>query len=287
MQSNNHYLLAIILTVAGSSVLAGRSASAQQPPSEETIAFFRQNCYSCHTIGGGRLAGPDLKDVSKRKDRSWLLKFVMDPKGVIDSGDPYAQKIFREARGVYMQAVPGIQSSRVEKLLDLIDAESEAESPLFAGVQIDDRPLTAADADLGRQLFSGLASFESGAPSCISCHTLASLGGLGGGRLGPDLTTVYSRLEGRKALAAWLSTPPTDIMKPLFARHPISKDENLALVAYLKQVTEQGTEEAEPSNMSFLLIASLVAALSLVLIDFIWRARYRAVRRPLVEATTR
>jgi cytochrome c1 len=116
---------------------------------------------------------------------------------------------------------------------------------------------------------------------------VASLPGLGGGRLGPDLTSVYSRLEGRKALAAWLATPPTDIMKPLFIRNPITKDENLALVAYLKQVAEEGAPEARSATMSFLLAGSFAAALILVLFDFLWRTRYRAVRRPLVEGAKR
>ena len=31
------------------------AAVAQDPPSEETIKFFRLNCASCHTIGGGPL----------------------------------------------------------------------------------------------------------------------------------------------------------------------------------------------------------------------------------------
>lgn len=268
-------------------LLAG-SATAAQPraSSEETIQYFRQNCYSCHTIGGGRLAGPDLKDVTKRQERSWLVRFIQDPKGVIDSGDAYAQKIFREARGIYMQPVPGLQTSRIEKLLDLIETESQSESPLFAGVQIDDRPLTAADTVHGRDLFLGRAPFESGAPPCNSCHTVADLGWLGGGLLGPDLTTVYSRLEGRKALAAWLATPPTEIMKPIYSRHPINKDENLALIAYLKGVAERGTEEADPETMTFLLAGAFSAALLLVLFDFLWRSRYRAVRRPLIDKTT-
>jgi mono/diheme cytochrome c family protein len=94
-------------------LLARPAAGQQQPPSEETIGFFRQNCTSCHTIGGGRLAGPDLKDVTTRKDRAWLVRFVLDPKGTIDSGDAYAQQIFREARGVYMQPIPGLQAPRV------------------------------------------------------------------------------------------------------------------------------------------------------------------------------
>jgi len=37
--------------------------------SQEAADFFRQNCISCHTVGGGRLTGPDLKNVTQRKER--------------------------------------------------------------------------------------------------------------------------------------------------------------------------------------------------------------------------
>ena len=42
-------------------LLSAVSAHAQQASD-----FFQQNCTSCHTIGGGRLTGPDLKDVPRR-----------------------------------------------------------------------------------------------------------------------------------------------------------------------------------------------------------------------------
>ena len=34
---------------------------------QEAAVDFKTNCMSCHTIGGGRLVGPDLKDVSQRR----------------------------------------------------------------------------------------------------------------------------------------------------------------------------------------------------------------------------
>jgi len=92
---------------------------------QETGDYFRQNCMNCHTIGGGRLTGPDLKGVSERKDREWLIKFIMDPKEVISGGDAYALKILEESRNVPMPTLPGLNRERVERLMDLIDAESK------------------------------------------------------------------------------------------------------------------------------------------------------------------
>ena len=261
--------------------LASAAHAQVRPPSEETIEFFRLNCASCHTIGGGRLAGPDLKDVTKRKDREWLNKFMRDPKGVIDSGDEYAQKLFREYNNVYMQQVPGLTKALADKILDLIVSESSATDPLFAGLK-NDRPLTKADIVRGRRLFLGTEDFASGAPACVSCHTVKEISALGGGSLGPDLTNAFARLEGRQALAAWLSAPPSEVMRPVYKKHRLDSEERLALVAYLKEVGGAG-ESARNYSLEFVLAGFAAAALLLVLFDFLWRARYRDTRRALVR----
>ena len=258
------------------------SASAQEPASEETIRFFQQNCASCHTIGGGRLTGPDLKNVLERREREWLVGFIQDPKGVIDSGDPYGQKLLSEARGVYMTPVPGMTKERAGKLLDLIAIESALEKSRFAGLQLSDRPLTARDVEIGRELFLGTRDLAAGGPACVSCHSAPDLGGFGGGRLGPDLTAAYGRLEGRKALGAWLASPPSAVMQPLFMDRPLEAEEILALVAFLKRGAETGAAETEPQSVGFVLSGIGLAAALMVVFDVFWRNRFRAVRRPLV-----
>ncbi|MAF66975.1 MAG: hypothetical protein CMJ84_15130 [Planctomycetes bacterium] len=265
-----------LLTTAG-------VAGAQDAPSEETIEFFRRNCVSCHTIGGGALTGPDLKGVAERADEAWLVDFILDPKGVIDSGDPYAAELLRKARGLYMTQVPGMDRTKAEKLVDLIVSESAKERSLFAGLQISDRPLTEIDIERGRGLFMGTVPYENGAPACISCHTASGIGGLGGGRLGPDLTDAYARLEGRKALSAWLGSPPSLVMQPVFKNHALDGEEILAIVAYLKSVSESEGAAEPASVLQFVLLGFGGSALLLLLFDFLWRGRYRATRRPLIR----
>ncbi len=127
---------------------------------QDSPEFFRQNCMNCHTIGGGRLTGPDLKNVSQRKDREWLIGFMMNPKSSIDGGDPYALKIFEDSRKVPMPVLPGMTRERCENLLDLIDAESQLEESQFKGLQISDEPFTDADRDRGRKLFLGTSDWK-------------------------------------------------------------------------------------------------------------------------------
>lgn len=273
----------LIVPTAFSAFLFCVAAASAQTPSEESYKYFEQNCQSCHTIGGGRLAGPDLKGLLERRERAWLQSFISNPKAVIDSGDAYAQQIFRDARGVYMPTPPGITKDLADKLIDVIEIESKKEKSRFAGLEVSDRPLTAADAVLGGKLFRGETDFKSGAPACFSCHTVHGEGGFGGGQLGPDLTAAFARLEGRKALAAWLSAPPSPTMAPVYRKTPLDGEEVLALTAFLKETSASGVDRAATTVPGFLLAGFALAALALVLFDLFWRDRYRATRRPLIE----
>ncbi len=277
IQTNTLRFCALLLT--SSALLAVN----QETVSEETHEFFQNNCASCHTIGGGRLGGPDLKGVTDRKDKDWLIPFIRDPKAVISTGDPYALKILSESNGVVMPTLPVIDAALAGKLVDLIRIESALEKSHFAGMKFDDRALTSADVARGRDLFLGLEDFANGAPACASCHTLAGLGGFGGGLLGPDLTAVYGRLNGRTPLSAWLTAPPSAVMQPVFKGHSLESEEILALVAVMKDAAESGVSEAESSTLSFALAAMGLAAGLMVLFDILWRNRFRSVRRTLVE----
>jgi len=268
-----------ILRILSLFLLAG-AAFAQSP-----AADFKQNCSSCHTIGGGRLTGPDLKDVSKRKDRAWLVRFVTDPPKMLASGDAYAAKLLEEARGVPMPLVAGMTASRAEGLLDLIEAESKLEKSRFAGVQISDRPFTEEDFVMGRRYFDGRERLKNGGTACISCHAMGGVGWLGGGRLGPDLTKVYEKYEERRKLGAWLSAPATLTMAPTFRDHPMEAEEILALVAYFQEAAQKQEEDEAPRALIFILLGLGGAAGVLVGFHNAWRGRFRAVRRPLVEAS--
>ncbi len=248
---------------------------------QEAADFFQQNCVSCHTIGGGRLTGPDLKNVTQRKDREWLTRFIVDPKAVIDSGDPYAQQIVEGARGVVMPTVPGLTPETAASLLDLIEEESKLPESQFKGLQITDRPFTQREIELGKQMFTGERGLASGVPACISCHTMKGLGGLGGGRLAPDLTRVFERLQGRQALGAWLAAPATPTMGPLFRRHPLGQDEILPLIAYFEDSARQGGQDTSVALLNFFFLALGGAVVALISFDAIWKWRFRAVRAPL------
>lgn len=273
----------------GVALLCGSVMLLMQSPAargQDTPDYFRQNCVSCHTIGGGRLTGPDLKDVTKRQDREWLVKFLLDPRAVIDSGDPYAAKILEESRNVPMPTPPGITPERAEKLLDLIEAESQLEESQFKGLKISTAPFTDADRARGRAIFLGLQRLEAGGAACISCHSMHDMPAFGGGRLGPDLTNVYERLKGRATLSAWLMAPGTETMQPIFKNHPLSADEIHALVAYFESTTAERPAESTAGQVAFLLSGFSGAVIGVFFLDAIWKRRFTSVRRKLVEENT-
>jgi len=250
---------------------------------EDRVDDFRLNCMSCHTIGGGRLVGPDLRNVSERKDRAWLARFIVNPASVLESGDAYAIKLRDEARGVVMLSVPGMTLDRAMNLLDLIEAESALEKSQFAGIQLSDRPFTAEDITVGGEMFLGIRPLMNGGASCVSCHSVNGIGVLAGGKLGPDLNAVFERLNGRKGLATWLSAPATATMQSVFKDHPLDSEEILPLVAFFADKAVAPPESGQAATLIFILLGLAGTVAALVLFDVAWKKRFRAVRRPLVH----
>lgn len=273
-------LLALSVTLA----VAGGCLTAQ---AQETADYFRQNCASCHTIGGGRLTGPDLKNVTERQEREWLRTYILNPQAKMDSGDAYSLQLLEEARGVVMPAVVGMTLEQADYLLDLIEAESALEESQFKGLQISSEPFTQADIDRGFAIFTGRQKLTNGGPACYSCHTIPGIWGLGGGHLDPklaDLTRVYERLQGRTVLSAWLMAPATPIMQSVFGDAALESNEIHALVALFENRAQMGEAKPSVSQLAFALLGVAGAVLVLVVFDLVWKGRFVAVRRPLVES---
>ncbi|OIP34605.1 MAG: hypothetical protein AUK27_07040 [Deltaproteobacteria bacterium CG2_30_66_27] len=252
---------------------------------EDAAAFFKQNCAGCHTIGGGRRVGPDLKNVTRRQpDRKWLVDFIRDPDKKLNGGDPYAAKLLNEARGIRMPEIPGIDTALAGRLLAFIEGESGSPDPGAKGEQVSDKPFTAQDIALGRAIFVGKTRLANGGPHCISCHSIVGVEGLGGGRLAPDLTKVFERLGGRKGLGPWLEAPPTATMSPAFKKFPLKRDEEiLPLLAFFEHAARQGgVADTSTSTFNFLLIGLGGAVVLLILFDLLWLKRFRAVRKPMI-----
>jgi len=60
-------VLAVVVSVSYSNAAWTQDAGEQ---------VFNTTCFACHTIGGGRLIGPDLAGVHEKRSQEWLEKFV-------------------------------------------------------------------------------------------------------------------------------------------------------------------------------------------------------------------
>jgi mono/diheme cytochrome c family protein len=205
------------------------------------------------------------------------------PKSFLDGNDPYALKLKEESRGAIMPNISGLDAARAAALLDLIDAESKQAKSQFMGLSLSDQPFTRADIEHGRRIFDGTRRLANGGAACLSCHAVTDLRALGGGRLGPDLTKVYERMNGRKNLASWLMAPATPTMRPLFADNAMTNDEIVALVAYLEDAARKPPHSADTSTLSFFFLGLGGAVFGFVGVDTVWRKRFRGVRKPMVR----
>jgi len=89
-------LLTVVLFVF--SLLFSFNVLGQTAEAESNFAV----CRACHTIGGGKLVGPDLKGVTDRMDEEWLIKFIQNSQALVQAGDPEAVKIFEEYNKIPM-----------------------------------------------------------------------------------------------------------------------------------------------------------------------------------------
>jgi mono/diheme cytochrome c family protein len=251
---------------------------------ETAKELFDRECASCHSIGGGRLVGPDLKGVTTKKDRAWLMEFTINPEAMFNKGDEYALKLKSEYNDMIMPAFPGLTKERVEALLVYIESQSQgvgAQASLPRETTAEKISFSADDVNNGMNIFLGVKQLKNGGAACLSCHSTSSIKTPGGGNLGPDLTKVAERLGGERALMAWMSSSPSRTMRPIYQKRPLEEDEVHAVVAFL--VAEKEHEAQAGGFMKFLGLGIIGAVAGIVLFAVIWGKRFRAVRSPLVE----
>lgn len=100
--------------------------------SQEGEKLFKGNCGVCHTVGKGKLVGPDLKGVNARHNETWLLKWIKSSQALIKSGDKTAVQLYNDNANLVMQdfelnddEIKSILTFIKEKEQDIASAASE------------------------------------------------------------------------------------------------------------------------------------------------------------------
>jgi cytochrome c2 len=277
----------LLLPAAVAGVVLLAHPLAAQSPSE----FYDQQCAGCHTIGQGAAAGPDLRDVSRRRDREWLVRFLLDPDAF--KADPVVARMIEESGGLEMPRTQGLTREMAAALVDLIDQRSAAVTgatevaPYRAGATEVAPHEDPADIARGRDLFSGRARLASGAPPCVHCHDAAALGAPGGGRLGPDLTRVTGRLGGARGVAGWLRASPTPVMRAVYSSAAFTQDEPGLLAAFLDDASARAPVPPSARAVPFVTAALVLGTIAVALIAALGSQRFRSVRAPMVAGAAK
>lgn len=230
--------------------LVGEAAALPEEPKastahDEAARVYMMKCMGCHTIGGGALSGPDLKNLP-----TYPRQTVVD--------------------GIWrmQQQVGPLMEEEVEMLTDLLmdggaaqrlDAQRERVRMREAAT------LDPPDAGKGEALYFGRTAFANGALSCAGCH---QAGGRGG-NMAVSLEDSYTRL-GPESLLSTTENPGFPVMRAIYEDYPVTRQEALHIVAYLEEVSADPAGPFSPP----LHVAGLVGALGLMAV----LGRKRAVR---------
>ncbi len=218
---------AIILALLVSALTVNANAG-----ENEAAKIFVQRCTACHTFGKGVKVGPDLKGVTARRPRDWLLRFIRSSQAVIDSGDPVAVALFAEFRRQRMPDWTDLSEEQVGAILDWLAADGPEQKPA------DERHAelaTAVEVELGRRLFLGQTRFAGGGMACAGCHGVRDRGDSRGGSLAGDLTGIYAAYRDR-ALTMFIRRPCSARVPESSAAGFLQPQELFALKAYLRKV---------------------------------------------------
>lgn len=92
---------------------------------EDGKTIFKQNCGACHTIGKGRLTGPDLKNVNNKHAEEWMMKWIKSSQTLVESGDSAAVAVYNEFNKIPMTDFAFLSDNDIRATLEYIKTESE------------------------------------------------------------------------------------------------------------------------------------------------------------------
>lgn len=238
---------------------------------------FQSICTGCHSIGGGRVVGPDLAGVHDRRSQEWLEKFVKSSQSLVKSGDADAIAIFEKFNRIPMPDSP-ITDGQIKDVLAYIKAASTADDSSGANeVQVTatepEKVASKEDIIHGRNLFQGKVRFENAGPTCISCHDVKNDAVIGGGVLAKELTTVFSKMGGT-GVRAILGSAPFPVMEIAYKGKALSDTEIFSLVAFLQDADEQHAYQHPRDYGTGLLLSGFIGAgVLLVFYSVLWLRR--------------
>jgi mono/diheme cytochrome c family protein len=259
MNKKSLIILALIVLFIGaasaqdSAAVAGSdSANSTTQQKDVVAAAFAMKCAGCHTIGGGKLTGPDLLParVWPQNELFTKIKLMEQRVGPLTDG---------EVNGF----VGLLQDARAGERVRI--AQELASRAVAA-------TLEPASKSEGRRLFEGEEPFANGGIACVTCHRA----GARGGTLGPDLTLLRDRL-GKFAMTSAIQQSQYPVMTGTYKDHPVSAQEAVHLAEYLSSPELQPATGMEDRVSLIGVIVGVFALFGIV--SLYRRSPYRAAVR--------
>lgn len=95
-----------------------------EPDPSEGEQLFEAECQQCHAFGS-EMVGPDLANVTERRDQDWLVSFIQNAPERIDEGDEIAVELSEEYAGM-MPAMTYLDEDEIRDIIAYMDQESDA-----------------------------------------------------------------------------------------------------------------------------------------------------------------
>lgn len=113
--SNNNKALAQEITIKGDY--------------EKGEKIFKKECTSCHSINlKTKLIGPELFEITKKREISWLTKWITNNSKLRKSGDKLALKIYKDYNNIEMNNFEYLKQEDINNLLFFIDSWQEKDN---------------------------------------------------------------------------------------------------------------------------------------------------------------
>ncbi|PKP33578.1 MAG: hypothetical protein CVT99_01140 [Bacteroidetes bacterium HGW-Bacteroidetes-16] len=226
---NENLMNSILLIVGIFLFTIGRADEGEQ--------LFKTTCAACHTIGKGRLVGPDLSGINQKRSKEWLVPFIKSSTTVIKSGDTDAVAIFKEYNSIMMPD-NAYSEAQIVSILNYISSDRSSGGQEQTVVTDILSGTTLENVRVGLLLFSGKQSFTNEGPACVGCHKVKDERIFSSGTLAKDLTESYDIL-GSAGMAAVIKSSPFPVMTAAFMNHDLTEEEVINVTAYLKNVSEE------------------------------------------------
>ncbi|MGB5035606.1 MAG: hypothetical protein WBQ66_03310 [Blastocatellia bacterium] len=216
--------------------------------------LFLQKCAGCHTIGKGKLTGPDLNEAStwQAPDLDKGIKAMEVKVGPLANEDIVLLRDFLKSADVR----------------DRLAAEQERAAKATAASFDPPSPI------IGEALFTGRTQLSGGGMACIACHSVSG----NGGNLALPLDGVHAKL-GETPLQSAIEKTSFKVMTAAYRNHPVTKQEAIHLTAYLGSL--QPTAPVATTRVP--IAGAIGAAVLFVALGLAYGGRRTSVRQQLLR----